>query len=391
MSGVPTTIASAARSRDSVRLIGVEREYWVQRGGQYLDARTVWAGLPGAGAALDPGDPHSRRGPTGAVITTDGPHAEIATAPIDLRPGCTLEVLAHAAAAERHLRTQLDRLKLIGYSTHINVEVDDRIVVPVARTIARRLALPIMLGLDRSTSPGVLIRPRPGRLEVGGEFAAGDQLRTAVVITVGIVLLAENCLGLDRWRPPAGPRLALTSATERYGLYVDRMAFGPDLYLAGRKAWLAGQSANELMDRQWGAARRWAATVLGPDELALADDLVAGRRPLPLENPCDDDGPTAAVRTDRSYLPRRRGGLTISVANATWWRAVVEVRNGSGSRWLTVPGRALDHVLDAIDDGSLDDDLRRIADTSAAQAPVRRWGTARSSLTRQHGRGRQPS
>lgn len=382
MSGVPTTIAAVACGRDGARLIGVEREYWVRRGGQRVDARTVWAGLSGAGAAIDPGDPNSRRGPTGAVITTDGPHAEIATPPVDLRPGCTLEVLAHAAAAEAHLRGQLDRLSLIGYSTHISVEVDDRIVVAVARTIARQLALPIMLGLDRSASPGVLIRPRPGRLEVGGEFAAGDQLRTAVVMTVGMVLLAENCLGIHRWRRPAGPRLALTSATERYGFYVDRMAFGPDLYLHGRKSSLAGRSAGELMESLWSGARRWAAMVFGPDELALADDVAAGHSPLPLESPCDDDGRTLPVRTDRSYAPRRRGDLTISVADATWWQAVLEIRTGGGSHWLTVPGRALDQLLEAIDDGSLDGDLHRIAAEPPGPAPAARRGKSRSVPTR---------
>lgn len=361
MSGPQTSVAVVSRARARVRLIGVEREYSVLDGDRSVDARTIWPSLPVPGAALDPGDPNSRRGPTGATITTDGPHAEIATPPVDLRPGCTAEVLAHAAAAGAHLLGQLHGRNLIGYSTHINVEVDDRIVVRVARLIARRLALPIMLGLDRADSPGLLIRPRPGRLEVGGEFAAGDQLRAATVITIAMVLLAESRLGPRGWRPAVRPRPAVVDATERYGWYLDRRAFGPDLYREGRSARIGGSTAGELLQHLWTQGRCCAATVLGPDELQLVDELVDGRRPLPLEEACDNDGQTLPVRTDRSYGPRRRAGVTVSVADATWWRAVVELRTGAGSRWLTMPGRSLDELLSAIDDGRLDDDLLRIA------------------------------
>ena len=218
------------------RVIGVEREYEVRdrASDRAVDARRIWGSLPDPGRWLDPGDPLARRGGWGGVITADGPHAELATPPLRLGPGCTAQLLGLVAAGERHLAAQLPGHRLIGYSTHINVEVTDRRVAHVARLVARRLALPIMLSLDRSDSPGLLIRPRPGRLEIGGEFAAGDQLRAALVMTIGMVMLAERSIRF-RWRLPTAAEINPERAVERYGWYVDRRAYGPDLYgSAGR-------------------------------------------------------------------------------------------------------------------------------------------------------------
>ena len=114
------------------------------------------------------------------------------------------------------------------------------------------------------------------------------------------------------------------------------------------------------MTRLWAAARSAVGDCLSSEELGLVDALVADQRPLPLEAPLDDDGPTASVRLDRSYEPRRRGDVDVSVYRATWWKAVLAVRRGDTQRWLTLPGRALDTVLDAMDTAVLDDDLTRL-------------------------------
>lgn len=346
-------VAEACRGR----VIGVEREYGLRDArGDAVDARRVWDRLPDPGVWLDPGDPRARRGGWGGVITADGPHAELATPPVALAPGCTHQVLALAAAGERHLVGQVSGLELVGYSTHINVEVADRRVARIARLLARRLALPIMLALDRPGSPGLLVRPRRDRLEIGGEFAAGDQLRIAVAMTVGMVTLAERSLLLRR-RIPHGPEILPERAVERYGWYVDRRAFGPDLYLDGRDTRLGAETAGQAMGRLWAVARRMVRDQLSQNEIGLVDAAVSGARPLPLEDPVDDDGPVTPVRLDRSYAPRRRRGLEVTVHRATWWKAVLGIRRGDTERWLTLPGRALDAVLDAVDADLLDEDL----------------------------------
>ena len=358
MSRSGTTIRKVVADACRGRVIGVEREYEVRERGSELpvDARRIWESLPDPGRWLDPGDPLARRGPWGGVITADGPHAELATPPLPLARGCTDQLLALTAAGERHLAAQLPGHRLIGYSTHINVEVTDRRVAAVARLIARRLALPIMLSLDRADSPGLLIRPRPGRLEVGGEFAAGDQLRAALVMTIGVVMLAERSIRF-RWRLPTSPTVNPERAVERYGWYIDRRAYGPDLYEHGRSTTVGVESAADVMTRLWAAARSAVGDRLSNEELRLVDALAAGERPLPIERPLDNDGPTAPVRLNRSYAPRQRGDIEVSVHRATWWKAVLALRRGDVQRWLTLPGRALDAVLDTVDTGALDHDL----------------------------------
>ena len=351
--GIRAIVADASRGR----LIGVEREYEVADEHGPVDVRRLWALLPSPGASLDPGDPLARRGPSGGVITADGRHGEVATPPVVLRPGCTTDVLALAGAGEHHLAAQLSPRKLTGYSTHLNVQVADRRVVSVARLIAGRLALPLMLALDRRDSPGLLVRPRPGRLEIGGEFVCGDQLRAAMGLTVGMVMLAEHRPALARPRLSCLPRPEVTPAVERFGWFVDRRAFGPDLYAGGRDTRLGALTAGAVLLRLWESARPHTRGVLADSEIDLVDRAVTGDLPLPLELPTNDDGAVPLAPGGRDYGPRNRGGIEVRVLRATWWRAVLEIRGPASERWLTVPGRALDALLDALDGGELDADL----------------------------------
>lgn len=368
---VARTLEEVAGGWADRRVVGVEREYAVERDGAPVDARSLLPTVAGLGRALDPGDARARRGPWGGAVTADGRHAEVATPPVTLGPGCTHHALALAAGGAAHLSVRLPvGYTLVGYSTHVSVEVPDRHVVAVARLVARRLALPLMLLLDRADSPGLLVRPRPGRLEIGGEFAAGEQLRAAMAMAIGITLLAERrCHLAGRLMPLAGtPRARTERAVERFGWYVDRKAFGHDLYRDGRATVIGRTTAGDALARTWGAARPFAADVLAADEVALVDDAVAGRAPLPLEHPTADDGAPAPVRTDRDYGPRQHGDLRVRVAAATWWKALLEVDDGGGRRWVTIPGRALDDVLDALDDGALDTDLRLLVASGGPRA-----------------------
>ena len=85
-----------------------------------------------------------------------------------------------------------------------------------------------MLLIDRRDSPGLLVRPRPGQLELGGEYVSGARLRAAAAFA------AESTRAAVQRRTPPCLDVVLDAAVERYGWFVDRNAFGIDLYRDGR-------------------------------------------------------------------------------------------------------------------------------------------------------------
>src|SRR4029079_9472373 len=94
----------------------------------------------------------------------------------------------------------------------------------------------LILLVDRGTSPGLIIRPRPGRLELCGEFVDGQWMRAAAVYTTGAVLACHNALTGTTPLTALPPQLSVRTrpARARAGWFVERTAFGTDL-LAGDK------------------------------------------------------------------------------------------------------------------------------------------------------------
>jgi hypothetical protein len=344
---------------DERPVCGVEHEYEVRdASGAVLDFRPVVDGL-GLGRRLDPGDPHAHRGPWGGVVTADGREAEVVSPPVVIGPSAPDVVHAYAVAGRAHLTEHLpDGATLTGYSTHISTAVPDAAVRRVATLVVRHLSPALMLLMDRSSSPGLLIRPRPGRLEVCGEFAQGRALR----IAVAIVLAAAQVCAEDPKSLPPRLRLRTERSKQRFGTYVDRSAFGPDLYAAGRAAVLRRRGGTVT------AGERLAEVVaLLDDRLCLADDdraalhaVASGNLPLPCEEEvlAPDDEPRA-VAPSIDLSPRQAGDVSIEFVTATWWTYVVKV-SGTRDRWLTVPRTWLGSFLDRLDDGSLDEVLPRI-------------------------------
>ncbi|CAN7278660.1 hypothetical protein [Knoellia sp. LjRoot47] len=281
-------LVRAPRPRRGIRL-GVEHEFVVSREEEVVDVRDLLADLD-LGVRADPTDPRAQRCPWGGVVTADGREAEIATPAVVLGPGSPamvraltdvgLDVLATA------LRSRLEpEMALAGYSTHLNVTAPRRGARAHARRFASVFAPSLMLLLDRPTSPGLLVRPRPGRLELGGEFCAGTDLEVALTFAAGAVLAS---------RGPAWARarrlqveVVLEPARERYGWYVDRRAVGCDLYTLGREAPLrrlhtsTSVSAGLHLEQTWELARAALAGRLSAPELALVDAVVGGDTPLP--------------------------------------------------------------------------------------------------------------
>ncbi len=277
-------LARPPRPRRDLRL-GVEHEYRVHGPDGPVDFRAVVDGLD-LGVRADPTDPHAQRGRWGGVVTADGAEAEVATPPVLAGPGATAEVAALARRGRDALRAALgEDHRLEGYSTHLNVSAPRRGDRRLAMLFATVFAPSLMLLLDRTTSPGLLVRPRPGRLELGGEFCEGEDLEVALVFALGAVRAAHGLPGR------AARRLAvdvtLEPARERYGWYVDRRAVGADLYERGRGTPLSrtrsGQvvTAGRHLEQTWALARDRLDGLVGDDLLARVDTVVHGTGALP--------------------------------------------------------------------------------------------------------------
>jgi hypothetical protein len=355
------------RERAAPLVAGVEREWRVlRRDGAPRDFALMIDALPLDGRRLDPDDPHAHRCRWGGVVTADGREAEAATPPVPVGPGAPADIEALSRLGLRQLRAALPQgLRLEGYSTHINVSVADRVVVRAADRFARYLAVPQMLLLDRAGSPGLLVRPRRGRLEIGGEYAVGDQLRAAVTFAVAG---AVACSGEPRLLAGlARPSMRIEPANDRFGWYVDRAAAGVDLYRGGRETALPTEAgvtrAGALLDQAWSVLRPLAAELVGTPAVDLVDAYVEGRRPLPLERPEREPRgepapvPSAAIH-GRVVDDIVRPGFVLRPVAARWDRVAFDLDDGRRRRYAVVRTERLPEFLAAVDSGRYDGRLR---------------------------------
>lgn len=343
------------------RRIGIEQEFVVTRGGTTVDfasvARAGW--LPGK--RLDRGDPHAHRLPWGGVITADGREAEIATPPATLTPGFTNRLSDWLARGRNELDASLGaEFQVDGGSTHVNVEVADRQATSIAKRFVARHSLAMMLLLDRKHSPGLLVRPRRGRLELGGEFVTGPQLVAATVFAAAAVL---DCRRVGR-RSTYG-RFVVEPARERFGYYVDRRAFGGDLYATGRSTAVGRRTAQWNLQRSWEIVRRDAVTFATNAELAITDAIVRGDHPLPCERPDVDDANPSTFTAWGADLTAdsRRLAFSLAAVLATWEQVVFELTHHERTWLLAVPAERASRLVQLFAGGQLDAYLQRIVAT----------------------------
>ena len=250
---VPRAVRRAQRIR--APRVGIEHEFEVTLHGKPIDFRRLLPQLLVGQVRADPADPLATRMPWG-VITADGLEAEIATAPIEVTPGFVARAVDATIEAGRALREACPAdHRLIGFSTHISVSWTVRRDDRLARTWASVFAPVLMLMLDQPTSPGLVVRPRPGRLELCGEYASGDQLAAALAFAAASVRAIQRIprRELRKWFVD----MSMQPSLDRYGWYIDRTSFsGSDLYRLGRSTPLqragaiitAGQHFDEIVD-----------------------------------------------------------------------------------------------------------------------------------------------
>jgi hypothetical protein len=256
---VPPTVAAVQRSQPT--RVGIEQEFCVVprrspcSANDAVDFRPLLRAMLRDHPRRDPADPNAVRLPWG-VLTADGREAEVATHPIVVEPGFA----ARTVGAVDRGRTELEELLPadlcgLGYSTHVNVSLDVRDDRRFAQQWASVFAPAMMLLLDGPASPGLLVRPRPGRFELCGDYCEGDRLAGAIAFAAAsVVHAARHRKG--RWRALA-VRVDVTRAVQRFGYFVDRCAFGSDLYGTGRDTMLtrldgtrltAGQHLDQLIE-----------------------------------------------------------------------------------------------------------------------------------------------
>lgn len=363
-----------ARADRELCRVGVEHELQVWAPDGQQDFRLLIPRVAGPVGVPHPGDPRARWLASGLALTADGWEAELVTPPLALRrdaPDRIAAMLDLERVRLLHSLHEVDpHVRLVGFSTHVNVSVDDRSVVAVAREFAARCAVAAGLLLDGADSPGVLIRPRRGRLEICGEYATGADFAAAIVfVAAAAAVLARPGASL-----PAVGRWRVEPARERFGYFVGRDAVGADLYAAGRRARvpLAGRTvlAQEHLEEVWSLARPYALSLdLDP---APVDDRVWGAVPLPVERSAGDSTHThSAQEQPASGEPltpagpdtrvRQRGDLRLTPAWLTWstvaWRCE-DVERGR-TAYAVMPLAYEPHFLEQVDAGALDGLLAR--------------------------------
>ena len=367
-----TSLLLGGRPPAEAPLLGLEHEFGVFKGGEQVDFRTIVGGLPIDGRRIDASDRSAYRCSWGGVITADGREAEIAVAPVECAPGFVTRIDAQAALAHQSLRAALaDELSLRGYSTHLSVATPTRLTSRVASIYAQRFAAPMMLLLDRRDSPGLLVRTRPGRTELCGEYATGTSLRGAMAFAAGSVLASTRAAVDDRYRRRLPPVIDVTlaPAAQRTGWYVDRRGFGSDLYAAGRLAHLRSgrrtTTAQRQLEEAWTVARDalTAAGLADPDDLDATERMVNGSSPLPIESTKADEAARTACAAQASPFGdaivdrvRRWGRISATVMS---WDVVIFAIAGARTAFAAVPRHELGIFLSDLDAGHLDDAIGR--------------------------------
>ncbi len=356
---------AAAAEPEAATLIGLEHEYSVRcSAGSPADFRDLIHGLRLDGRQLDPGDRNAYRLRSGLALTCDEAEAEIASPPVAVRPGFTRELAAWAAGGMQTLQRSLGRRHAIaGYSTHISAAMPAGLNDEAAGLFARTFAPTFALVIERPESQGVYIRPRPGRLELCGDYAFGSRLSAAAVLGAGGARACALALGGQAPALPPEIEVELLPGIERYGHRVRREAYGLDLYAGGRSALLRRTSggtiaAQEHLDLAAAAAIEALSTSATDGDIAPLVRMVRGQSPLGVEGATEGNvrwapGPRRSP-FGQAIAPGRRRRYALTAVAATWDVTVFQLDSAWRTAFAAVPRDLLALFLERLDRGQLD-------------------------------------
>lgn len=223
-------------------LLGLEQEFDLSDGDQDLDFRGLYPRAIGRARSFPFRNCDSAAiVEAGYMLGCDGKEAEFATAPIHLNGDGPLALAHEAIRCRSHMLQLLHGAGVPvvrGYSTHLSVSVPPGREREIAEAFSFMLAPALVLLLEARSSPGLLLRPRRGRLEVGSEYVDDEsQLTAAIAFLAGAV--QAYLFHPERWREL--PRLARRKWQEadiRPGIYLPRDAYGESIHNLGRSALL---------------------------------------------------------------------------------------------------------------------------------------------------------
>ncbi len=343
--------------------IGLEEELLVYRGSRQVDFARLLPRLRVEGRRIDPRDPGAYRCAWGGLLTADGREAELAIPPLPQRPGFVVALEQWTAVARCALRALLPRdVTLSGYSTHFNVGVPEAFGDEIAALYLGHFAASTLLLTDRGTSPGILVRPRPGRLEICTEHVDGPILRAAAAFVVGAVRACTDAVAGRSTASMLPPALAVDAspAIARFGWHAGPAAFGDDLH-GGRRAAvrLSGGgvvSAQDHLERSWRVAR--AHVLATPADLSCADAMVSGALAIPVDRPASplsiraSSARSSPFATVLRLVPRR--AFAASPRYLSWDVAVIKLTSRRRTAYAAVPRRSLARFVTAYASGLLD-------------------------------------
>jgi hypothetical protein len=303
------------------------------------------------------------------MLACDGQEAEFATAPVSSMGDGGLRLAREVIRCRRHMLKLLERIgvpEVRGFSTHLNISVPNGREWELAAALARTAGPALILLMEARQSPGLLIRPRRGRIEISSEYIDNEgQLAAACVFLTGVVhaYLYNESL----WRQ--FPRLHLKhweEANIRPGIYLPHDAYGESIYAHGWAAKLELEDggtirAGDVLEACSRLALRALEGRISPRTAASLRLVVDRSGSLQVERRID---PGFIASTARSYqaasaaktlktlaLSRSRLGLTPRFVD--WEGAAFSWETKSGSLVLGVPWRQLPNFFNTVQKNNL--------------------------------------
>ncbi len=337
--------------------------------GQPVDFRWVIGRLPIDGMRLDPGDPFALRCAWGGMLTADDAEAEIAIPPVAVERGWTAAVERLLGVGLRELAGALpEDFALEGYSTHLSFAMPDSLNERACRLLVTRFGATLMLMSGIDSTPGILVRPRPTRTELGLEHTDGALLRAVSTFAAGAARVCAAAAAGDRTARrslPPSLRTHVEPAVRRYGFYVDRTAFGGDLLRDARDARLRGRTGRRLSGQQsleaaWESARLG---LVGADaaDVDLLDAMIVGALPLPAEGlhlPAGVEAPSGDLAPSSPFgealRPYESRSVRVRPLLVTWDFVVFEASSRGGVAFACIPRDHLQAFIGALHRGRVD-------------------------------------
>ena len=360
------------------QIMGAEQEFEVWQDGVQIDFRTLFDQILSiSGLDYRRAWAHGAFLETGSLLCCDAWEAEIAVPPEtigqDVAERLTQSVLAHRSRLcsfiDAYNERYLTDIRLRGYSSHLSAFCPELDPAEVARVYAATMAPVMMLLLDREDSPGLLIRPRSERFEIGGDYLENETvLLPATVFFLGSYLAVFDALrsGDSSHLPPKLDVSKVLNAVGRPGLFVDRSAYGEDLYKTGRNAQLSladgsTMRAGDYAKLCWSSLRPYLVDQINADVLSRAETRLLGDVPLP-SAPIANSWVTAISNIDlalsehqAAFVRRCRPAFEIFPHFVDWKLILYRIQSaGEKPMFAKIPLLDLKGFHAAVENGQLD-------------------------------------